>query len=162
MTVTKGRISDFTDQDLKNEIERRKMSDHNGNGVTNEYRFNLGNPAFLTIEASDKSAEARLDLFVAYRFIVNVADKKPTDDARYAVIVEYLAKALEVDKSKISELSAYKFREAVMKLVTAEVDDLKKTLATIASSPPRIPESQATSPDGQGNSKTLGLQTSTP
>jgi S-methylmethionine-dependent homocysteine/selenocysteine methylase len=115
--------------------------------MPNAYELELRKPCTLTIRSADKSREAVVDVFEAWRYLIN-AEKEPSREAQWAKVRTYLTSKLQITEDQVTENVCWGFHEAVIALAQAETDSLKKTAQQIVSSLQPTQASPPTSPAG--------------
>jgi hypothetical protein len=91
----------------------------------------LSKPAWLTLEAPDGAAKARIDIYKARR-VLDLAAKQPDEDKRWEYILKYLAGELNVDATQLAQSTAIEFNEYICKRVV----ELNQELASKVSGMP--------------------------
>lgn len=108
----------------------------------------LNQPAWLTLRSPDGLTEAKIDVYKARR-LLEEAEKQPSEELRWKVIIKFLGEQLNVNGDTLAESSAIEFHECINRAVIALNDERKKRLSNIASLPDSTPASQTTSEPGQ-------------
>ena len=108
-----------------------------------EYVLKLGKPAFLTVETPDGSKRVRIDVFAAYRILVE-AEKRPSEADRWQYVLHWLAEQLEVDPSLLAESNAIMFHNAILQLVKKLNEELSQDFFQTASWDDSTPAFQTT------------------
>jgi hypothetical protein len=113
-----------------------------------ESSYTLTAPAYVTIRTHCGSKEARLDVYKARR-VLDDAERKPSEELRWAAILSYLSTALNVPQDELAESSALEFHEVIVTIVSKLNEERKKKAASIAcslTSTPASPPATATGP----------------
>lgn len=119
--------------------------------MSKEYEVKLMEPIVLKVSLPDGSKFANVDLYEAWRFLSDVADRKPDQEQKWECIRTWLSKKLEVSYEEIAENQARQFSEVVYGIGKVAEDKMRSFVQSIVSSQQPIPESQANTPAGQSS-----------
>ncbi len=111
------------------------------------YELDLREPCVMKVRSADKSREVLIDVFEAWRFLIE-AQKEVSEAGQWGKVRDFLCSRLQVPPEEVSENVCWQFHETVVAIANAECDTLKKTAKQTASSLPPTPVSQVTSDSG--------------
>lgn len=115
----------------------------------NDYQLQLREPAVLTVTSTDGTKQYKFDIFKTNRFFLEVAEKQPTNDKKWASVTEYLAKGLEVDPVLLTENVVVQFWNKILDLHKIEAEALKNEAGVTVCSQQSTPDCQVDGNDGQ-------------
>lgn len=107
----------------------------------------LSPPAFLHLQSSDGSKQAKLDVYAARRMLEE-AERQPTPEAHNKAILDWLAGKLQCERDSLAENMAIELNDCIVKLVEKLNSERQKKTEQTASSLTFIPESPTPSATG--------------
>jgi hypothetical protein len=107
----------------------------------------LNTPAVITVQTADGSATAQIDVYQARRMLED-AGRKPSDEAKWAHVLAYLADKLGVPREELAESNAIELNDAIIALVLRLNGERQKKTEQIACSLTSTPESRPATATG--------------
>lgn len=107
----------------------------------------LSPPAFLHLQSSDGSKQAKLDVYAVRRMLQD-AERQPTQELHHDAILKFIADALDCDRYTLAENMALEVNDSVVLLITKLNSERQKKTEQTASSLTFTPESLTPSATG--------------
>jgi hypothetical protein len=101
-------------------------------------------PSYVIIESSNGEHSHREDSFSILRMLTQ-AEKKPNEEQRWKMVMDWIAEKLKVESSEVTENMALHLHNSVVELTNKVKQEMSTQVFTIASSAPPIQESQQSS-----------------
>lgn len=134
--------------------------------MAKEFVLTLDEPAYVKVATANGSKSAMIDVYAAHR-LLQVAQAAQDEMARWEIVREYLASAIECEVGELAENVLIGFNNYICAIVI-ELGELRKKkeqqiaseYVQTASSPASTPASPANSPPGRQTKKKRGSKTS--
>lgn len=97
------------------------------------FTLKLHEPAILKLETANGQGSAEVDVFKAHRMLIE-SEKQPNEEARWAMVINYLSSHLGIAVSDLHENQARLFHECIVALAAEHVTRIAETQKKTVSS----------------------------